>query len=52
MEGGRDCIMFPVDYPFEEAKEACTWFDQCDASERDRRKMGRENAIRLFGLHK
>ncbi len=38
--------------PSEPAKEACTWFDECDASQRDSRKMGRENAIRLSRLRK
>jgi len=50
MEVGTDRIMFSVDYPFEKTVEASTWFDELHISERDRRKMGRENAVALFKL--
>jgi 2,3-dihydroxybenzoate decarboxylase len=50
MEVGSDRIMFSVDYPFEQMAEAATWFDALHISERDRRKMGRLNALELFKL--
>ncbi|MBM2813041.1 MAG: o-pyrocatechuate decarboxylase [Chloroflexi bacterium] len=50
MEVGSDRIMFSVDYPFEKTAEAATWFDELHISERDRRKMGRTNALSLFKL--
>ena len=50
LEMGSDRIMYSVDYPFENHAEACQWFDQCEISEADRKKIGRENACRLFGL--
>jgi 2,3-dihydroxybenzoate decarboxylase len=50
MEVGSDRIMFSVDYPFEKTAEAATWFDNLHISERDRRKMGRTNALNLFKL--
>jgi 2,3-dihydroxybenzoate decarboxylase len=50
MEVGTDRIMFSVDYPFEKTVEACTWFDELEISERDKRKMGRTNALNLFKL--
>jgi len=50
LEMGSDRIMYSVDYPFESHAEASQWFDQCEISEADRKKIGRENACRLFGL--
>ena len=50
LEMGSDRIMYSVDYPFEDHAEASQWFDQCEISEADRKKIGRENACRLFGL--
>jgi len=47
---GADRILFSVDYPFEIHAEAAGWFDTCEISELDRRKIGRDNARRLFGL--
>lgn len=47
---GSDRIMFSVDYPFEIHTEAAAWFDTCEISEIDRRKIGRDNARQLFGL--
>lgn len=47
---GSDRILFSVDYPFEIHAEAAAWFDTCEISETDRRKIGRDNARRLFGL--
>ena len=50
MEVGSDRIMFSVDYPFEQTIEAVKWFDELHISERDRRKIGRTNAMALFKL--
>ncbi|HEY5341064.1 MAG TPA: amidohydrolase family protein [Candidatus Aquilonibacter sp.] len=50
LEIGADRILFSTDYPFEEVSEAAAWFDGASISERDRRKIGRENAHRLFRL--
>jgi gamma-resorcylate decarboxylase len=47
---GADRLLFAVDYPFEDHAQACAWFDSTDISEADRRKIGRDNAIALFGL--
>ena len=41
---------FSVDWPFEDIGHGATWFDQADISENDRRKIGRDNAARLFKL--
>lgn len=50
LEVGSDRIMYSVDYPFEKHEDAAGWFDRCEISELDRRKIGRDNARRLFGL--
>jgi predicted TIM-barrel fold metal-dependent hydrolase len=50
LEIGADRILFSTDYPFEEVREAAEWFDHASISERDRRKIGRENALALFKL--
>jgi len=50
MQMGADRILFATDYPFEEVSEASVWFDACPISEADRKKIGRQNAIDLFGL--
>lgn len=47
---GSDRILFSIDYPFEVHAEAANWLDSCEISELDRRKIGRDNARRLFGL--
>jgi gamma-resorcylate decarboxylase len=47
---GADRLLFAVDYPFEDHTQAATWFDAVDIAESDRRKIGRDNAIKLFGL--
>ena len=49
-EVGVDRIMFSVDYPFEDTADAAEWFDTAAIPEEQRRKIGRENAARLFGL--
>ena len=47
---GADRVMFSADWPFEEIEHAAVWFDSADISENDRRKIGRDNAARLFKL--
>jgi len=50
MEIGADRVMFSVDWPFELIEPAVRWFDQAGISEGDRRKIGRDNALRLLKL--
>jgi predicted TIM-barrel fold metal-dependent hydrolase len=49
-EVGADRLLFSVDYPFEETIDAARWFDNAELSESDRTKIGRLNAMDLFGL--
>jgi 2,3-dihydroxybenzoate decarboxylase len=50
LEMGADRILFSTDWPFENIDHAADWFDTASISERDRRKIGRDNALRLFKL--
>ncbi|MEM7717642.1 MAG: amidohydrolase family protein [Pseudomonadota bacterium] len=50
LEVGSDRILFSTDWPFENVDHASNWFDDASISERDRRKIGRENAVNLFQL--
>jgi len=50
LEIGSDRILFSTDWPFENVDHATHWFDATSISERDRRKIGRQNALDLFGL--
>lgn len=50
LEVGADRILFSTDYPFEDVGEAARWFDAAAISEPDRRKIGRDNARKLFRL--
>jgi predicted TIM-barrel fold metal-dependent hydrolase len=47
---GVDRLLFAVDYPFEENMQGASWFDAAEISEADRQKIGRGNAVKLFGL--
>ncbi len=47
---GADRVLFAVDYPFEDHAQAAAWFDATDIAESDRHKIGRSNAMALFGL--
>jgi gamma-resorcylate decarboxylase len=49
-EVGADRVLFSVDYPFEETADAAEWFDSAPLSERDRLRIGCDNATRLFKL--
>lgn len=43
--------MFSTDYPFENCKDACTWFDEiAGLKEGDKEKIGRDNSLDLFKL--
>ena len=50
LEIGSDRILFSTDWPFENIDHAADWFDAASISEADRRKIGRDNAGRLFKL--
>ena len=50
MEVGSDRILFSTDWPFENVDHAAVWFDAASISENDRQKIGRTNALALFGL--
>ena len=44
-------LYFSADYPFERMQDAADWFDQTSViDDQARRKLGRENAIRLLDL--
>lgn len=47
---GADRLLFAVDYPFEDHAHGASWFDNTDIAESDRVKIGRDNAMTLFGL--
>jgi 2,3-dihydroxybenzoate decarboxylase len=49
-EVGSDRVLYSVDYPYETVKEQNDWFDNLPISETDRRKIGRENALKLLRL--
>ncbi|KAL4940146.1 hypothetical protein BDV06DRAFT_230546 [Aspergillus oleicola] len=49
-EVGADRMLFSIDYPFENFQDACGWFDCAELNLVDKRKIGRENAKRLFKL--
>jgi 2,3-dihydroxybenzoate decarboxylase len=51
LEIGADRILFSTDWPFENVDHAAIWFDAASISEADRLKIGRNNALRLFGLN-
>ena len=42
--------MFSTDWPFENIDHAADWFDAASIADADRRKIGRENAQKLFKL--
>ncbi len=51
-ELGGDRILFATDFPFEDMEEAAGWLDGCDINPHDKRKIARENAVRLLKLDK
>ncbi len=47
----NDKVYFCADYPFEKMEDASAWYDHTEViSDEQRRKLGRDNAIRLFKL--
>lgn len=47
----HDKIYFSADYPFEKMEDAADWYDQTDViTNEQRKKIGRDNAIKLFDL--
>ena len=50
LEIGADRVLFSTDWPFENISHAADWFHSASISERDRLKIGRSNADRLFQL--
>ncbi|KAK8177509.1 amidohydrolase family protein [Phyllosticta citrichinensis] len=49
-EVGADRILFSIDYPFESFEDACGWYDGVVLNEVDKKKIGRDNAKKLFKL--
>jgi 2,3-dihydroxybenzoate decarboxylase len=49
-ELGADRVMFSTDYPFEDIAQSVEWFDHVEIGEADRTKIGRTNALNLFGM--
>jgi len=49
-EIGTDHLLFSADYPFEDLREASTWFDRSPLSESDRQKIAYQNAKALLKL--
>lgn len=48
---GTDKVLFCADYPFESMQDAANWYDATtEISEEERVRIGRTNAIELFGL--
>jgi gamma-resorcylate decarboxylase len=49
-ELGVDRVLFSADYPYETMEEAASWFDNSLLCANDARKIGRDNARRLFAM--
>ncbi|KAJ0386142.1 hypothetical protein COL922a_005052 [Colletotrichum nupharicola] len=49
-EVGADKILFSIDYPFESFADGCDWYDALPINVVDKRKIGRDNAKKLFKL--
>jgi 2,3-dihydroxybenzoate decarboxylase len=49
-EMGAERVMFSVDWPFEDVGQAALWFDGAQIGDAERRKIGRDNAVKLFKL--
>lgn len=45
---GADRVLFSVDYPYETMEDAAQWFDTAPLNHNDARKIGHENAARIF----
>lgn len=49
-EVGADRLLFSADYPFEDMREAGTWFDALELNDADLTKIARTNAQRLLKI--
>jgi predicted TIM-barrel fold metal-dependent hydrolase len=49
-EIGIERVLWSADYPFEDISDAAEWIDTAPISDADRRKIGRDNAEKLFKL--
>jgi 2,3-dihydroxybenzoate decarboxylase len=49
-EVGADHVLFSADYPFEDLREAATWFDRLELNENDLVKIASTNAKRLLRI--
>ncbi|KAK7416781.1 hypothetical protein QQX98_004974 [Neonectria punicea] len=49
-EIGADRILFSIDYPFESFGDACDWYDGVKLGGDDVKKIGKDNAKKLFKL--
>lgn len=47
---GEDKVMFAIDYPYQEPREAAEWIKTADLSNDARRKVAAGNADALFGI--
>lgn len=52
LEVGTDRLLFSADYPFEDMREASTWFDGLELNDADRHKIARAEAERLLRLRR
>ena len=43
-------ILFSIDYPFESFEDACDWYDQAELEDGLKKRIGRDNAAKLFKL--
>jgi gamma-resorcylate decarboxylase len=50
LEIGADRILYSVDYPYEDMRDARDWFDQAPISEADHLKIAHRNARELFHI--
>jgi predicted TIM-barrel fold metal-dependent hydrolase len=50
LELGVDHLLFAADYPFEEIDDGARWLDTVPISDRDRRKIGYQNARQLLRI--
>ena len=42
--------MFSIDYPFESFEDGCDWYDKMEMEEGMKKRIGRDNAAKLFKL--
>ncbi len=47
---GADRILYSVDYPYEDSREANDWFEGLSLDEGDKKKIAFDNAARLLKI--